>query len=267
MVYSILFDLNKKKMYKLNVLIIFCCIVSILSCENRTYYSNGQIKSIKEKCSHSILNKVTMFDSSGNVTSIHYEDSNGNLDSIKIYFSNGIKYQTISFKKDTSNACLIIYYENGKIREVFNVNNNQIVGKYKYFDIDSNIVKTENYILINNKSKLNEILVFDSNGVATPDSKYAEIKSKNDTISIEKLFEVKLIILSNSEYLQAYVADFDSNFNLKDSSTLKAFDPNETLYVKPIKKGLNILRIKVNLINEEKTLYFPIYLEKSYYVK
>lgn len=250
-----------------SLLILSIFLTSCNECE-KTYFPNGKVKSLKCRLVENY--KLIKYDSLGLIQTISFIKENGNIDSMEtVFYKNKIKILSFKTGVDTSNGSILKYYSNGQIKEKFNIINNQIVGDYYYYDLNGEIKMRESYIIINNKSKLNEILVFNNKGIALSDSsKYVKIKPLCDTIKIEDNFKFRLYFLCKEEYIYCYTANFDKNFNLKDSSSFQEFkNPDDICMIKPAKKGNDTLRIVIKLLNPTTNSYFQIYKEQIYYVK
>jgi len=254
------------------ILITVLFTVLLVSCNKckKKYYSNGSIEFERCEQVNSKLIKVTQFDLRGNIISLTYENEYGNRDSIGTYFNaKGTKEKTITFKNGHYTGKVTLFYSNGNIREILNLLDGKLNGKCTFFNLDGIINKILYYKIINNESIVNSILVFDKPKVINKDSTmYADILLKKDTVLINDYINFEFIYFNPSGLASIEYANFDKNFNIQDSSTIKYLnDSNSPFKIKATKKGNDTLRVIYKIQDLKTKMLYPIYLEKPFYVK
>jgi len=158
-----------------------------------------------------------------------------------------------NWKKGKKNGRQILYMPNGQINEVSFFSNGLLNGQVIKYDDYGNISEigcyhtgAENgyfakyhngqlfqlrqYIIINKQSTVNQYWNFDDSGnLNTNISNYFTVNYPYDSIKVNKEIFIEVSLpapfFENSN-LEIIIGDYDSNFNLIDSSSQKSFDFN-----------------------------------------
>jgi len=254
---------------KTNYRFLILILISLSSCNNcvKTYYSNGKIKLVKCKISNSKY-KITYYDSVGNLTSIKCLNTKGNYDSISVYYRNGVLDETVKFEDGKPYEYVTIYYSNGKIKETYTLKNRLIEGKRRFYNKEGKLGLVHIYKILNNTSLLISEIIFDENENAISDSsKFADIILKNDTIALNEFLDYKFVREMPACDASILFAEFDKNFNIIDSSTKRYLkDINNPFKIKATKKGNDTLRVVFKILDSKTKMFFPIYIEKPFFV-
>ncbi len=185
-------------------------------------------------------------------------------------------------KSKTKDNCLnsknlpVSFKENYLHNKIFNIN-------CEYFK--NGKLKEIKEILTNTDYKdtilLNQYVAFDSIGnIDTNHSHYISIKTKSDTITYGTPFEMNIKIIGSyyNSYIAVIIGNFNENFTLADSSSIKSFHndkPVLTYKTTSYKPGENIIRgivkdyISYFVDNDTNKIIFEsssIYFTKTFYV-
>jgi len=251
------------------ILVIFVLLTSCKECKT-TQYTNGKVEFERCLLTNSSLIKVTQYDTSGNIISITFENKKGERDSIATYFyPNGVKKQIVPFVNGKYFGLLTSYYPNGHIKETVNFKDGEMEGKLKIYYPSGKLKKILFYKRINNKTVLNWLVVFNKKEEIVSDSSYyADITLSKDTINTTEFLMVSFDICKPAGFGSVVYADFDKDFNIKDSSSIRFIKEVDKPYkIKPNKKGNDTLRMQFKIYDSKTKMFFPIYLEKPFYVK
>jgi antitoxin component YwqK of YwqJK toxin-antitoxin module len=238
--------------------------------ETIEYFENGSVKSVsmwKDGKQHGKL--VEYFENGKiNATSM-WKDDKMEGECVE-YFENGNMKSKAIWKDDKLNGECVEYFENGEIRVISFFINDQLIEKGVY-DETGRLSKVNQYITINNQLKLNGTVVFDMNEkINYQQTVHAKIFVDSDTINYGgfALYEIKWMC-SEDHYLSAFTGNYDHNFNVVDSSSLKQVDLENKNKFYPSNSSTDTLRIIFNFkkIKDGKSLMFHTYLEEVFTVK
>ena len=205
--------------------ILFVSVSFLASCSQgkREYYPTGQLWLIYEKNPDNPRQKVTEYDTLGNIISITFDNLDHQLDSIgHYYYADGNLKATINFKNGQKNGEAKWYYPNGQLKEYTCFINDQTIGEHEFYDIDGSLSKVYFFKIRNGMSEINGELIYKNEIIEKNESRYAEIVTKCDTINSGNFAEYKIgWICGNGAYVRALTGNIDHNFNVVDSSSLK----------------------------------------------
>jgi hypothetical protein len=204
-------------------------LVLLISCHQteKKYYPNGQLWLLYERVPDISRQKVTEYDTKGNVISITFDNLNHQIDSIgRYYYDNGNLKAIINFINGQKEGEAKWYYPSGQLKETAYFINDQISDEHDFYNEDGYLVRTAFYKIVNHLSRLNGILVYDKDeSVIHQESEYAEIIAEPDTLCIDGYVEYKIgWVCSTDTYVRALTGNIDHNFNVTDSSSLRLVD-------------------------------------------
>ena len=191
-------------------------------------------------CDHPKYNNYTYFEN-GNIHSKC--EMNGNLRNGKCveYNKDGSIYAITNWKNDTLNGLASEYYKSGKLKASYTWLNGKLTGEFKmyyengslkesgflekgkkvgfvkYFKSGGQLSAIRNYLIKNDKSFLNEVIVFYPNGDTNyQKSNFFEIKIRKDTIKLGETFRAKLVLkapyFKNSSIFVFFEVPHDTTF-------------------------------------------------------
>jgi len=190
-----------------------------------------------------------------------------------VYFENGVVKQTSLWKDDKVDGEVVNYFENGNI-ESKNFYINGQIKEIEFYDEEGRLVKHVFYIILNGQSTLNGLLVYASHDAdGNPDNiiwsktAYAEIFTERDTIDYGSFVEYE-INWGGGDYVGAMAGNYDHNFNLIDSASMKEVDLDNKNRFYPAHLGTDTLRIIFDFFKHEdgKEKVFSSHLEKVFTV-
>ena len=256
----------------------------ILKCELRNnlrhgrcyhYCPNGTIKVISNWNKGVRNGESIEYYENGNVHSTTmWKD--GNQDGKRIeYYENGNIKKTSIWKDNKANGECDEYYENGNIKEISYFKDDQPIER-EYYDQNAELQKVNYYIIINNKSKLNGIVMYDVDdllnkpyNINVQKSLYVEILADENIVDNDGFTEYKVIWMCDDQYyVNAITGKFDHNFNIVDSASLIPVNlANKNRFYLTNHKT-DTLRIIFDFIKKEDGEYFIFqsYLEKNFTV-
>jgi len=239
------------------------------------YYPNGSIEGISSWNKGVQDGETIEYYENGNVRSTTMIKG-GKQDGICInYYENGNVHITSMWKEGKLNGERVEYYENGNIKERGNGVNGQPI-EIEYYDEHGRLQKVYDYIVINHKSKLNGIVVYDVDNannypynIKHQESTAAQIFAVRDTIEYGSFMEYKVrYACSLDHWIYAYTGKIDQNFNVLDDSTIKEVDLENLNRFYPTNLGTDTLRVVFEFMKYENgsSLLFECYLEKVFTV-
>ena len=192
------------------------------------------------------------------------------------YYKNGIVNATSMWKDNQQDGETISYDENGNFESKIIFINGQIK-EIEFYDKEGRLVKHAFYIILNGQSTLNGLLVFASHDAdGNPDeiiwskTAYAEIFTERDTIDYGSFVEYEINWWGGipDDYVGAMAGNYDHNFNLIDSTSLKIIDLDNKNRFYPAHLGTDTLRIIFDFFKHEdgKEKVFSSHLEKVFTV-
>ena len=130
------------------------------------------------------------------------------------------------------------YYQDGILKKNGNYFDNFEVGEFKYYNNDGQLKIIRNYIIVGNKSEVNEFYYFNSKGDTIKDkSNYFKIITNADTIKLGETIYFKFILEAPyfKDKMAVVFGAYDDKYNVLDSSTL------DTLYGENFETSFNYL--------------------------
>jgi len=202
------------------------------------------------------------------ILSLLYGCQNSGQDNI-VYYPNGNKRITYTIDADSSGG-YIKYYENGIIEEKGTIKSGRKIGEVRYFGQDSELKAIRNYVLVESKEYMNEVVKFDKNmDTLKSESNSFSIYSYNPFYKVGELarFEIHLECPVFQDTAFIITGNFSKDFVIQDSLSLHKWIGDGFRYYlnKPIDKGFN--RISGLIINQdtvenkERVQYFEIEFE------
>lgn len=147
-------------------IIFFLTVVLLCSCQNqeqKTYYENGNIRAILYYNEEMTPVKREEFYLDGKVKSESHYKSNHRGSSKVFYGQKGEKIATQEWINQ--NECIQkTYHANRKIKSKGTLYKNLKTGWWSYFDVDGNVIRKEEIVIINGKEILNQRILYDSAG-------------------------------------------------------------------------------------------------------
>jgi len=192
------------------------------------------------------------------------------------YFENGIVKGISMWKDNRQDGESISYFENGNIESKIFFINGQIL-EIEFNDEEGRLIKHAFYIILNGQSVLNGLLVFashDADGnpdkILVRETAHAEIVTERDTIDYGSFVEYEIEWWGGipGGYVGALVGNYDHNFNVIDSTSLKIVDLDNKNRFYPAHLGTDTLRIIFDFFKTEdgKEKVFKSHLEKVFTV-
>jgi len=191
------------------------------------------------------------------------------------YFVNGSIKSTVMWNGKTDGEC-VDYFENGNIKQRAYVTNGQ-PSKVEFYDENGRMQKVNYYILINQKSRLNGVVVLDVDNaenypynVNFQKTSFAKIFAEHDTIDYGSFAEYEAQWMCNEDYyISAITGKIDHNFNVVDSSSLKSVDLDNKNRFYPSNFKSDTLRVLFLFeeIKDGEHFGFESYLEKVFTIR
>jgi hypothetical protein len=164
------------------------------------------------------------------------------------FFKNGNTDNTGRIKDGKKDGAGIMFYPNGRLKSAGEYKNDQQNGYFWLFDKDKNLVEKREYLIMNEKSRMNQWVKF--NSLMEPlqaESNYIRLQAKKDTINQGDPYELSITLGAsyNKEYMAVVIGPFDEAFQLPAHSqcdTLVAKNFTALYKTTQYKSGLNTLR-------------------------
>lgn len=197
---------------------------------------------------------------------------------IKEFFDNGNIKRLVIHSKASEYYNDFYYYESGVIHWKGHRDTNGLMsGLWKEYSTQENLISSVEYIIVDNQSIKNNILLFEISGdTLLGKSNFAESDILYDTLNYgdTNALYVNMIPLYG-ENLALLLGDFDSNYSNRENIPVDTIWMNDYFLIHefiPKKKGKNILRailIDVVYENTEKTQGKTrmLFVEEEFYVK
>lgn len=191
------------------------------------------------------------------------------------YYPNGNIWVISRWVAGFQDGETIEYFETGKIKRKSIFTKGQPI-EHELYDDAGRLMKKAFYIIINRQSKLNGLMVFDTNNadkfpdnINFKETTFAQIFADKDTIDYGGFAEYEVEwICSTEHYAGAFVGNFDHNFNMVDTSSMKEVDLENKNRFYPANLGTDTLRIIFDFmkIEDGKERVFTTRLEKVFTV-
>lgn len=256
-----------------------------ISCDNtvRTYYDNGNLKSVYEvNHENKKEGEERIYYETGELKSLAYYKAGNWIDSITKLNINGTLHSVL--KRDDS-LFVIRMYENNKLIKTGNLNGkSKPIGWWSYFSDDKLILK-EDYKYIENEILLNQKLIYSKNNLDSINSEfYYFIKPEVIKKGVYNSFTIKFNFIEHEpnlldkEYYYLLVSpslnETFSNVNEVTFDTLVPFRKNEFKHnIHFEKSGLKNYRaiLERTTLNEHSNKLFlhktRIYIDESFRVE
>lgn len=202
-------------------------LILILSCEEKKrlefkYYPDGTIKEEIEIKDNVATGIYKTYYETGDIQSISYQKK-GKLDGLsKTFFQKEIIQSEQFYKEGSRNGVSKFYHENGNIAYVGEYKNGLEIGKHlEFYENDSgNIWNEFEYLIVKGKSEQVKGIKYNKGGQVIESSNWVDVKE----ISTNGSSKIKITIVNPIyDSLNVTVGDFDKNFNLLDSGSLRTF--------------------------------------------
>ena len=239
------------------------------------YYPNGAIWVVSSWIAGFQDGETIEYFENGSIHSTTmFQDGKQHGKRVEYSENEGIK-NTSMWKDGKQDGDCYEYFENGS-EKVWSYFINGFRMQDEFYDEEGRLQKRYNYIVVNKKTKLNGVVIYDvdniSNnpyGINIQESLHAKIFADKDTIDYGSFVEYNVRwMCSDDHYLAAIAGNFDHNFNLIDDYSVKRLDLDNKNRFYPSNLESDTLRVifYFEKIEDGKKQGFETFLEKVFTV-